>query len=273
MSDAQGGYIALHRKLRSHWLWNDGHTFSKLEAWIDLLFDARWKKRAGSVTIGTKKIRCERGQTIRSCESWAMRWKWSKSRVYRFLMLLKERNAIRTESVTKATRITIVNYDAYQIEQNDNGTMSETQTRHIRRSKEDKEEEKDLPPKKTAASKPRKPNPLWDVVVEVFNLPTDTKTEQGFVGKIAKELKAKKATPDDVRLRAKNYKLHWPDMAFTATAVMKHWNAMAELPVEKFEIDFTLPKAPMTRKTLIDILHWTPEQADAEMERLANLAT
>jgi len=71
-----------------------------------------------------------------------------------------------------------------------------------------------------------KRNLLWDKVVSVFRLSPVTKTELTRIGKIARDLKLKQATPEDVGSVVKRYKSKWPTMDCTPEAMMKHWDML-----------------------------------------------
>lgn len=116
------GWIHLHRKIQFNFLWTEPRTFSKAEAWIDMLMEARHSEKSAQILIGSHLIECGRGQCIKSLESWGNRWHWNKSKVRRFFALLQEANQIRLENVTKTTRITICNYGTY------NGSRNESET-------------------------------------------------------------------------------------------------------------------------------------------------
>ncbi len=136
------GYIALHRKIRSNFLWSKARVFSQAEAWIDLLMEARPFEEPAEVMIGMTVLECRYGQTIRSQVSWAERWEWSRGRVSRFLKVLEERGMIRTEIEQQTSRITICNYIKYDIKRAgsgaSNGHQTDTERTHIR-TKEHKE--------------------------------------------------------------------------------------------------------------------------------------
>jgi hypothetical protein len=139
MSNA-GGWIKLHRKILNSAFWVERREFSRAEAWIDLLLEARHNEEPAQVLIGNVSIECKRGQTVRSLSTWAGRWHWSKAKVRRFLRVAQEANMIRLENVTKTTRITICNYETYNGDRNDDETIMKrkrnalgTQTRRIRR--------------------------------------------------------------------------------------------------------------------------------------------
>jgi hypothetical protein len=118
-----GGWILLHRKSLNHWLYNENRPHTRREAWEDLLLLANHND--GKFLLGEDLINCERGQLIRSLESLAKYFNWTKSRVRRFLKLLENDHMIGTESLTKTTRITICNYEYYQNPRNADETKSE----------------------------------------------------------------------------------------------------------------------------------------------------
>lgn len=75
----------------------------------------------------------------------------------------------------------------------------------------------------------RRPNPLWDTIVDVCGYDAEalTKSEQGRVGKAVSELKQVGATPDDVAERARAYRKEWPDVELTPQALTSNWSRFA----------------------------------------------
>ena|SRR5690625_1383271 len=130
----QSGYISLYRSIQNHWLYPSGRSFTDYEAWTDLLMQANHKPRA--VRVKNKVIHCERGQSVRSITQWAERWKWTRSKVYRFLEILKADGMIETHSETVTTRITICNYESYQTPVKKDETDSETNLKRGRNAPE-----------------------------------------------------------------------------------------------------------------------------------------
>ena len=129
MSD--GGYITLHRKFFDHAFWKERREFSKAEAWIDLIEQARWKDSTTSTMINGEIIRWGRGQLIASIRFLQQRWNWkSTKKVHRFVQLLSENDMIRLEKETATTRITICKYDTYQHVGNTTGNTKETPGKH-----------------------------------------------------------------------------------------------------------------------------------------------
>jgi hypothetical protein len=122
MSD-RNGWIRLHRKIQDNPLWKERRVFSKAEAWIDILMEARHDEQPENVLIGSHLIACNRGECVKSLDTWARRWGWNKSKTRRFFDLLQDMNQIRHESATKTTRISVCNYDTYNTARNDNETQ------------------------------------------------------------------------------------------------------------------------------------------------------
>lgn len=133
-----GGYIKLFRKAQENFLYRENRPHTRREAWEDILLMVNHTEV--DVLVGGKRIICGRGQSIRSLDSWAKHFNWSKSKVKRFFDLLKSETMIVTENVQKTTRLTVCNYDAYQGERNNDGTMM-AQSRPT--NKNDKKNNKD----------------------------------------------------------------------------------------------------------------------------------
>jgi len=115
------GWISIHRKLQNHWLWDSKKVFSNLEAWIDILMEVNHSNK--KVLIGSVLFEVNRGDSIKSLDSWAKRWNWNKSKVRRFFILLEKDNMIVTKNERKTTRLTVCNYGSYQDSRNDNETI------------------------------------------------------------------------------------------------------------------------------------------------------
>ena len=116
------GWISLNRKIQSHWLWVEKREFSKLEAWLDILLTVNYTEK--KVMIKNTLFTVKRGQSIKSLETWASRWKWSRGRVKRFFDLLKNDGMIEYKTNSKTTELTVCKYDSYQ----DTQTSNEHQT-------------------------------------------------------------------------------------------------------------------------------------------------
>jgi len=124
------GWISIHREIQEHWLWQEKRVFSKLEAWFDILLTVNHSEQ--KVMIKNTLYVVKRGDSIKCLETWGKRWNWNKSKVRRFLSLLKKDGMIELKNETKTTRLTVCKYDSYQ----DNGNANETQVKRIRNADE-----------------------------------------------------------------------------------------------------------------------------------------
>lgn len=102
------GFIALHRKIRDHWIWDDA---DKLKWWLDILLECNHSGQ--KVLFGYDTLECNRGQSLHSLEQWAKRWRVDVGKVRRFFELLEREAMIVRENVKKTTRLTVCNYDTY----------------------------------------------------------------------------------------------------------------------------------------------------------------
>lgn len=116
-----GGYIKLFRKAQENFLYRENRPHTRREAWEDILLMVNHTEK--EVLIGNEKFLVKRGQSLRSLDSWAKHFNWSKSKVKRFFDLLKTCSMIVTEDVRKSTRLTVCNYDIYQGDRNADETQ------------------------------------------------------------------------------------------------------------------------------------------------------
>lgn len=103
------GWIKLHRQLIDHWIFEDA---IKLKCWMDILFTVNAEDK--KVNIGLQMFDCKRGQSLHSIQTWATRWRMSKSAARSLLNLLQTEKMITHESIGKSTRLTVCKYDDYQ---------------------------------------------------------------------------------------------------------------------------------------------------------------
>jgi hypothetical protein len=126
------GYFALWRKIEDHPFYKEPREFSKLEAWIDILKDAQHAREPQEVIIKMRLLTRNYGECLKSVTEWADKWKWSRSKVFRYLKLLKKMKQIDFKSETVTTRITVINYEHYDPRRND----CDTQVKHGRNASE-----------------------------------------------------------------------------------------------------------------------------------------
>jgi hypothetical protein len=147
------GWIKLHRDIKNHWIYTEKRKFSKFEAWTDILLSVNHAQ--AKTIIKGKLITIERGESILSLDSWAIKWGWNKSAVNRFFDLLKKDGMILLQNEMVTTRLTVCNYASYQDERNADETQkkrkrnaTETQTKSIKEEQEQEEEKEEEQDKK-----------------------------------------------------------------------------------------------------------------------------
>ena len=140
--NVHGGYIKLYRSIKNHWIWDDP---VKLKWWLDIILSCRYSHK--KVNIKGQIINCNRGQCIKSLETYAREWRSNKATVKRFLELLSIDNMLTIENLKVTTRITVCNYDSYNDSRNADETQmkrrcdaDETHLKLIKKGKKDKKE-------------------------------------------------------------------------------------------------------------------------------------
>lgn len=131
------GWIKLHRQLILNSLWTD-EPFSRGQAWVDLLLLANHKD--GYIRVRGIKIPVLRGQVGWSEAKLSERWKWSRTKVRKFILELQKEQQIEQQKNNQTSIITIVNYELYQSKEQQN----EQEIEHQKDSKKTaKEQQKD----------------------------------------------------------------------------------------------------------------------------------
>ena len=133
----ENSWIRLHRKIMDDPLYF-AEPFTKMQAWIDLLLLANFADRV--TFIRGNRVTIKRGQLAYSREWFSGRWRWSRGRVERFLLMLENDRKIVQQKSRLISIVTIVNYDFYQnsekTERETNGTTEiERNYLNISRSK------------------------------------------------------------------------------------------------------------------------------------------
>jgi len=131
------GWVKLHRKIQENDFWTC-EKFTRGQAWVDLILlcnhqDSFYYKRGVKIDVG-------RGQLGRSVVELSDRWKWSRSKVTKFLNDLEKEQQIKQQKSNITLLITVINYDLYQSEE-----PKEQQTKQQKSSKRAaKEQQKDI---------------------------------------------------------------------------------------------------------------------------------
>ena len=111
----QGNWITLHRKIKDHWVYADAE---KLKAWITILIEVNHSPQ--KILIKNEVVEVGRGESAKSLDTWAKLFGkgWDRSKVRRFITLLKTDTMVATIPTRNTTHLRVCNYDAYQPERN-----------------------------------------------------------------------------------------------------------------------------------------------------------
>ena len=107
------GWIELWRRIRDHRFWptHTNRKFTKLEAWIDLMFDASYK--AHRVKFRGHYYDLKEGELVFSQNDRATRWKWSRGAVRNYLDELYLNGEAKHEEAKGVTKLTILKKAGY----------------------------------------------------------------------------------------------------------------------------------------------------------------
>lgn len=119
------GWIKLHRQIIEHPDYFS-EPFTRVMAWIDLLMLANHKGM--NMYVRGNKVEIKRGDTAIAQETLATRWKWSRTKVKRYLNELEKDRQIVQQKSNVINTISIVNYDAYQSDDTTESTAESLQT-------------------------------------------------------------------------------------------------------------------------------------------------
>lgn len=108
------GWIKIHRKIIDHWVYKNDAYF---KAWICIIATVNHDDK--KVFIYDEVLNCDRGQSVLSLASWVKLFGkgWTMQKVRTFFKLLEADDMIVTEGLRKTTRLTVCNYDNYQVVQ------------------------------------------------------------------------------------------------------------------------------------------------------------
>ena len=170
------GYFKLQRRFFAHALWEEERTFSKAEAFLDLLQLAAFKLT--KKIVKGSLITLEPGQLCGSERYLSGRWNWSTKKVRAFLTLLEADRMVGIEKKREGSVITLRNYRKYcdmilseEAQKKQTGSTEEAPRKQIEEGKERKEGgEEELPPTFEDVSKFAKSQPMGisDECIEAF---------------------------------------------------------------------------------------------------------
>ena len=106
------GWIKLHRKVLETEVLQDNKPFSRFEAWVYLLLQANHADN--KVMLDGDLIEVKRGSMVTSIRKLCDKWKWSNTKVCKFLKVMEKEQMLVQKSDTKKTVLAIINYEFYQ---------------------------------------------------------------------------------------------------------------------------------------------------------------
>lgn len=136
---SERGVVAMDRGIFTDTDFAD-EPLTEREAFMWLVAEAAWKPH--DKRIGAHVIHLDRGQVAASIRFMAEAWKWSKSRVDRFLKRLQNRDTIGTHARDSLTVVTIRKYDDFQIGRPKAGQSRDSEPGQSRDKLESRETEK-----------------------------------------------------------------------------------------------------------------------------------
>lgn len=129
------GWVALYRKIRTHWTW-EKKPFPKAQALLDLLLDASHQDRKTDSPDESKSVHLEPGDVLTDLRNLAERWGWSPMKVSRFIQRLVEEDTLRYIERDKFLHVNFLNWKEFQFgpwnTETQNEKTNETRTRHGR---------------------------------------------------------------------------------------------------------------------------------------------
>lgn len=141
------GWIKLHRQLQDNEFYF-AEKFTKIQAWVDILLLINHKPN--TFFVRGNEVKVDTGQTARSILSLSKRWKWNQRTVIKYLRLLENRQMIHIKSNHITTIITVINWQQYQNNAEQNTEQSALQSMNrVHTNNNDKKEKNDkkfIPP-------------------------------------------------------------------------------------------------------------------------------
>lgn len=165
------GFIPISRRFFSHFLWEEERTYSKAEAWLDLIQMAAF--RSHERIIGATVVNVERGGIVASERFLSLRWQWSRTKIRDFLSILTASQMVNIKKDQAISIINLCNFDQY----NSDMFTEEPQKNPKKTAKEpgrDQEETKENKGKKEEQGKEEvPPSPQAGAAVDPLRIPSE----------------------------------------------------------------------------------------------------
>lgn len=103
------GFIALHRQIESHWIFEDPDYF---RIWVAMLFAANFKD--GEALMNGRVVRIKRGQLVFGLNAWSARYRVTSRKLRTLIKHLENSKMIDRQTTNKYSIISITNYESHQ---------------------------------------------------------------------------------------------------------------------------------------------------------------
>ena len=140
--DGFRGAIPLLRKFIEHPFWNENRKFSRAEAWIDLLFMARFSEKDEQILDRGEVITIRYGQILTSTVTLSVKWNRSRTWVQQILRILEKNESIkyiRMDSRRTILEIVKMGYVKSLLKQKDSRLDSRLDSRKTYNNKDNKD--------------------------------------------------------------------------------------------------------------------------------------
>lgn len=211
------GFIKLSRKYFDNFLWKEPRVYSKAEAWLDLIYSARFE--ASTELINNRVIEVHRGEIPASRRFLEERWKWGSTKVANFIDILTKKGMINQRQDQGQTILILCKYDSYNDTQTSDKPPIEPATNHQQTS--DKPEANQRQTKDKEYKKER--------IKEDINIPLNPPEE--------------KLNPESGKIKKPKKEVAELKFPFSSEKFMTAWGQLVSTPKWKKKIPYTLQLA------------------------------
>lgn len=137
MSEA---FVRLSRKFFDNFLWNEPRSFSRAEAWLDLVRSSAYEEQRR--LVAGEVVQLPRGGVVASERFLCTRWKWSRTKVRAFINLLTKNGMIMIpQKDHKNTVFILCNYEKYNPQKDQGSDHRKTTEEPVKIPQEDQSKE------------------------------------------------------------------------------------------------------------------------------------
>lgn len=137
------GFLRLSRRFFKHFLWAEGRTYSKAEAWLDMIAQCAYEPQKRLVAGELMSV--PRGGVIASERYLSNRWKWSRNKVRAFLDLLASEGMILIpQKDHRSTAVLLCNFDKFNPQKDRRQDRKRTTEGPLKDQIQEEEEGKDV---------------------------------------------------------------------------------------------------------------------------------